>query len=240
MKKFIFLIAVCSILTGCIQSPTPGCLYMNFQIIKFEDPSHKDYVLARTGTTCFFLHADYFAPELYLGESPYIDLGDGYLLTNWYVRYPFYPTPNESVPYLLNVRWNDDKLYEFYPRWPYDSIDSADILVRHPNAEVYEISWRDIDKYFGTKLTYMLPEEYREWDGGMRSETFYGYDPTYAFMRKNHPAFLLYDSIGHVYIDKIFQLQEKGELFNVAKKRNTIDDFSSIDCYEYYFEHKED
>ena len=123
----------------------------SLEIIKFKQPEYKEFVMtmfSKSNETDELPFAGEFIlpPSLanYSGQSPYIELSDGYLLINWRWERMYYPG-EEAI---IDLKWKD-ATYPSYDgdSWPVASWPKERLLADSPVAEYYVTSSQQMEKY---------------------------------------------------------------------------------------------
>lgn len=110
-------------------------------VIKFHEPEYKEYIMTvyagggSTGMSMEYL----IVPDSVIhlcGTSPYIELPDNYLMTDWKWGRVYYQN-NEAI---INHKWNE--LESIYTQW-----DESELYVRYPVAKAYAIPLSFLREY---------------------------------------------------------------------------------------------
>ena len=176
MRKVIlvlFSLIVMLCLVSCERnwenSPPPLRVYI--LIIKFKQPEYKDYIMSHFSTKadCDLGPAIYprFLPPSVLnlyGQSPYIELADGYLLFDWKWEQAYY------YGAIINEKWTELTTRNIC--WPIEKL-----YVARPVAEIYNISADKIKEYnsgyleHDTSVSYLVfPYSEQRWKNLKKQE----------------------------------------------------------------------
>ncbi len=152
--RYYFLFILFPLFVGCNgNKPIPPYISLyNTLVVKFSKPEYKDYIYAeRYGDEEYRFREEGYrsvADEFYAGKCPYIDLGEGYYLTDW--KWPWHIYSDDVV---LKLPWSEmtsrDQRFgkdtvEIFP-WPYIE-------------EQYTVYFYDIDNYLNI-LKHEIPND---------------------------------------------------------------------------------
>ncbi len=230
-----------------VDGNTPD--YLVFQVVKFTQADYANKVLAapyveknlvsRDGAlACYDTKLDSFelSPSCrgyicknlsyILGNQPYIDMGNGYLLvrclwTGLISRYEFH------IPVLLDVDWKE--LKSPFQRW---AIDDVKVLAEAPFAEYYGFTSREIDKIYGTRLQDILQSgTCQVWEDGYLIYDFKNnWNGRLPCGIEEYPelyAHLL--DVQHQYEQMIIELFRSGKFKNVLKENGKDVEYTSLE-----------
>lgn len=203
--------------------PEPFHLYA-FEIVKYDKPEYiKNVIVLEVEGKMSWNWGGAASIELRskVGENPYVELGDGYYINNWYVETPFYYVWDYIYPCLIDKTWEELKLDD--REGVVKPMDDAKIIMRNPASELYYIDYSEIDAYFGTKLADMFPERLSPLVTGNDVLGAVGIrDSVYMEERYGegayHECIDVCTKIGEQYIEYIKQLYESGELLKIARR----------------------
>lgn len=203
----------------------PSGQYLFFQLIKFTKPEYKDYVCATLQRDLQGDSLETLPPRacehLVLGETPYIDLGGGYVLTHWWAGEIVSINPI-YMPVLLNCTWRDLPSYNY--RWAFDS---SLIVTERPFEELYIGSSRQIDGYYNVCLQNFLQSgtcQIYDADSVLQYDYKYSWDGSVeCAMKEETPD--LYNHlvwVGEQYEEMIIRLFHSGEYKNIFCDQSNI------------------
>lgn len=204
--------------------PYPFFMY-EFEILKYDNPEYINNVLINEyegKLNWIWSGAAHIKLRSMVGKNPYVELGDGYYLTNWYVARPFYNSGTYIYPCLINKTWDELKLNDTL--YGIEPMEDVEIIMRHPASELYYIDYPELDAYFGTKLADMFPEKFASSIETSADILSFGGITDSVFMERKYGEGAFHECIdactevGEHYIENIKQLYKSGELFKIAKK----------------------
>ena len=142
--------------------------YYNTLVVKFTNPEYKNYVYAEYDGPNIRMGYRQVVDEFVVGTSPYIDLGDGYMLVDW--KWPWFGIYLSDV--IIEQKWNG--LTRLDTIWRADSVN---IIPKPYIDELYGIYFYDIDAYLHVlKKTENDPNYNSEkWDDFRFVPYFYDY-----------------------------------------------------------------
>ncbi|MBQ8099752.1 MAG: hypothetical protein IJ169_00505 [Paludibacteraceae bacterium] len=143
MKVKYHLILLLPLLVGCNGYDMRYVDYYHTSVVKFIEPEYANYICGTTnggnGTIKFwsgYYEGHYALDKDIAGKSPYIDLGDGYLLIDW--KWDYLPLGDV----IIKKPWSE--MSSTKQVW---SMDSVETIPGPYLAEVYKIYFYDIDNY---------------------------------------------------------------------------------------------
>lgn len=245
----IVIIAFC--LSSCKHTNGPSGHapdYLNFQVVKFTNADYAQKILAtpyvertlvrRDGALAYYdakldsfelnpVCTEYTCDSFFdVGNQPYIDMGNGYLLVRWpwsrlVSRYNFH------IPVLLDIDWED--LKSPYQRW---AIDDVTVLAEAPFAEYYGFTSKTIDEIYNTKLQDILQAgTCQAWkDGKLYYDFKNGWDGDIVCGVREYPELcdhLL--NVRHQYEQMIIELFQSGEYKETLKEQSKDVHYTSLE-----------
>lgn len=245
----IVIIAFC--LSSCKHTNGPGGHapdYLIFQVVKFTNADYADKILAtpyvertlvrRDGALAYYdakldsfelnpVCTGYTCESFFdVGNQPYIDMGNGYLLARWpwsrlVSRYNFH------IPVLLDMDWKD--LTSPYQRW---AIDDVTVLAEAPFAEYYGFTSKTIDKIYNIRLQDILQSgKCQVWkDSILYLDYKYGWDGAMPCgVEEDAELFAHLLDVQHLYEQKVIELFQSGEYKDVLKEQSKDVHYTSLE-----------
>lgn len=245
----VTIIAFC--LSSCKHTNGPGGHapdYLIFQVVKFTNADYADKILAtpyvertlvrRDGALAYYdakldsfelnpVCTGYTCESFFdVGNQPYIDMGNGYLLARWpwsrlVSRYNFH------IPVLLDMDWKD--LTSPYQRW---AIDDVTVLAEAPFAEYYGFTSKTIDKIYNIRLQDILQSgKCQVWkDSILYLDYKYGWDGAMPCgVEEDAELFAHLLDVQHLYEQKVIELFQSGEYKDVLKEQSKDVHYTSLE-----------
>lgn len=248
---FFGLITIVFCLSSCKHTNGPGGHapdYLIFQVVKFTNADYADKILAtpyvertlvrRDGALAYYdakldsfelnpVCTGYTCESFFdVGNQPYIDMGNGYLLARWpwsrlVSRYNFH------IPVLLDMDWKD--LTSPYQRW---AIDDVTVLAEAPFAEYYGFTSKTIDKIYNIRLQDILQSgKCQVWkDSILYLDYKYGWDGAMPCgVEEDAELFAHLLDVQHLYEQKVIELFQSGEYKDVLKEQSKDVHYTSLE-----------
>lgn len=245
----VTIIAFC--LSSCKHTNGPGGHapdYLIFQVVKFTNADYAQKILAtpyvertlvrRDGALAYYdakldsfelnpVCTGYTCESFFdVGNQPYIDMGNGYLLARWpwsrlVSRYNFH------IPVLLDMDWKD--LTSPYQRW---AIDDVTVLAEAPFAEYYGFTSETIDKIYNIRLQDILQSgKCQVWkDSTLYLDYKYGWDGAMPCgVEEDAELFRHLLDVQHLYEQKVIELFQSGEYKDVLKEQSKDVHYTSLE-----------
>ena len=196
MVSNVLILTICGVMmfltNGCIPwgpggYPEQDCV----RLIKFTDPSYKDYILAyaqrgpghpnATGkenvgvmrfNICVAHPGNYYAPKWIYDfpeshRNPYWELPNDWLLIDW--RWKLFPYDRETSV-IINKKW--DEFYEGAWGWPREMVIDEYPIAEWKNVNISHIA-KHIEKTYSEEMIFLLNEISC---AGSHLDSIYGYD----------------------------------------------------------------
>lgn len=215
MKSKYHLIILSLLLVGCNGQSLNYVEYYHTSVVKFVDPEYANYIYgttnSRDGLIKFWsgYYIDHYALDKDIaGKSPYIDLGDGYLLIDW--KWAYHPLDD----IIIKKTWSE--MSSTKQTW---NIDSVEIIPGPYLAEVYRLYFYDVDKYLHIQKD---EKDYNEDLTPTENAGFHAYEYYWLHHPKNESLNQTEleeyernkakaDSIQSEYVEKLRGIIEKGK-----------------------------
>ena len=156
-------------LSSCRYTPSPDITEQYLEIIKFNQPEFKDYIMVVSdGENCGNLwgvrrydNIRSICPDSSLyGRSPYLELNDDWLLINWKWGGMYYYKKDALVKY----KWCDT-IYPIHASW-----QDSELYACRPISEVYFLPPSNVEVYNGDTTEHNFSEYarlYNQYDSTM-------------------------------------------------------------------------
>lgn len=195
-----------------MQDPFWSQRLLRFEILKLKKEEYKNYAILSyfSNDSIYGFHTSnpFFCIQQY--GSPLVELGDGYFVTHWGYSGLIYSTWSIHIPTLVDMTW--EELLEkatigISMTWEKNEVRE----IREPASEVYYISYKELDEYYGVSQESLFDENNPYRETGLTTDI-------YIACYENLPYYADCVRVGQIYIDRIKALYEEGKLFDVAEK----------------------
>ena len=215
MKKYLYLLLL-PLIVSCNNGSDPLRVgYYHALVVKFTNPEYKNYIYAEDLKYQIQFRGwgdRRVCDEFIAGRCPYIDLEDGYVLTDWKWPWVIY-----NMDVLLNKPWSE--MTSLDQKWHRDTVE---IIPGPYIEEQYWIYFYDIDAY----LNVLKKQGYESSDPIDFAPYTYGWmhsrkgNSLKESERKKYTRYVeICDSIQDEYVQKLKYIIHSGN-FPFAKKYN--------------------